>query len=331
MGTNENSDLQLITLKNNKKSELKILNYGAAIFSFKLLDKKGNFQNVIVGPKEPATFLKADYKKENKCFGATIGRFAGRISEGKFKIGEDQVQLNQHEGVHMHGGNTGFQHKLWNIEQVNEKNDPYVILTYLSKDGEEGYPGKLKVRVKYTLSEEDKISIEYTAKTDKETIVNLTNHSYFNLNGSGSVSDHFLAIDASKILELNEEKLPTGNLKKLKDQPKDYRESRLLGNRALDDVFVLDSGENENQVQLFSPLTGIKMLMSSNQPVIVVYVPEYLPNEWEYNMDIATEFPAICFEAQNYPDAPNFKNFSSALLKPDEEYQNKIIFDFSPQ
>ena len=327
----EPSDLQLITLKNCKKSELKILNYGAAIFGFKILDKKGNFQNVIVAPKDPETFLKPEYKKENKCFGASIGRFAGRISKGKFKIGEEQFQLNQHNGIHLYGENIGFQHKIWKVEQVNEEKDPFAILTYYSKDGEEGYPGNLEVRVKYTLTEKDAISIEYSAKTDKETIVNLTNHSYFNLNGSGSVSDHFLEIDASKILELNEEKLPTGNLKKLKDQPKDYRKSRLLGNRALKDVFVLDSGANENQVQLFSPLTGIKMLMSSNQPVIEVYLPESLPGAWEYNMNIDREFPGICFQAQNYPDAPNFKNFSSAVLKPDEEYKNNIIFDFSPQ
>lgn len=203
------------------------------------------------------------------------------------------------------------------------------MLSYHSEHLEEGYPGNLKVQVTYQLTEDNQVKITYRAETDRDTIVNLTNHAYFNLNGSGSVSDHFMQVNASKILELDERNLPTGNLTKLKNHPKDHRESKLLGNRELDDVYVLDTMENETQVQLFSPLSGIKLKLKSNQPVVVIYSPESLPDKWQYLAQIDEKFPAVALEAQNYPDAPNFRNFPSSLLKKGEVYENEIVYSFS--
>lgn len=325
----QKSDLKVIDLVNSNKSRLQILNYGATIFSFKMHDKNEKLIDLIVGPREPEEYLTQDYRDENKCFGATIGRFAGRISDGKFKIEEDEYELPyQEERVHLHGGKSGFQYKLWEIEKHDEGENPSVTLSYTSEHMEEGYPGRLQVKAKYTLTENDELKITYSARTDKTTIVNLTNHSYFNLNGGGSVSDHFMQVNASKILELDENKLPTGNLTKLKNSPKDYRENKLLGNRELDDVFVLDVMENEVQAQLFSSLSGIKMKLISNQPVVVVYSPEALP-DWNYLSEIDSKYPAVVLEAQNYPDAPNFRNFPSSFLKPGRMYENNITYAFS--
>ena len=303
---------------------------GASIFSFQIRDKHGDLTNVVVGPQDPEEYITENYWQENKCFGATIGRFAGRISEGKFSIEEEDYQLFENlEGVHLHGGKHGFQSKIWNVDKVSSGENPSVSLTYLSEHMEEGYPGNLEVEVTYTLTENDEVRIKYRAKTDKNTIINLTNHTYFNLNGGGSVSDHFMQVNASKILQLDEHNLPTGNLTKLKDNPKDYRENRLLGNRELDDVFVLDVMENEVQAQLFAPLTGIKLKVSSDQAVLVVYSPESLPDTIQYHSPMDDKFPAVAIEAQNYPDAPNFRNFPSSLLEPGEVYENNIVFAFS--
>ena len=325
----QKSDLKIIDLVNSNKSRLQILNYGATIFSFKILNKQKDLVDIVVGPRNAEDYLSQTYREENKCFGATIGRFAGRISDGKFKIEEEQYELFQEEGVHIHGGESGFQYKLWEVDRVEEGENPSVTLSYTSEHLEEGYPGKLQVQAKFTLTEKDEIKISYTAKTDKSTIVNITNHSYFNLNGGGSVSDHFMQVNASKILELDEKNLPTGNLTKLKQSSKDYRENKLLGNRELDDVYVIDVMENEVQAQLFSSLSGIKMKLSSNQSVLVVYSPETLPDSWKYFSAIDEKYPAVALEAQNYPDAPNFRNFPSSLLKPGEVYENNITFAFS--
>lgn len=326
----QKSDLKIIDLVNSNKSRLQILNYGAAIFSFKMLNKNEELIDLVVGPRQPEDYLTQDCREENKCFGASIGRFAGRIANGKFKIEEEEYELYQEkEGVHLHGGESGFQYKLWEVERHEKGENPSVTFSYTSQHMEEGYPGRLQVKVKYTLTEEDEIKISYSARTDKATIVNLTNHSYFNLNGGGSVSDHFIQVNASKILELDEHNLPTGNLTKLKNSPKDYRENKLLGNRELDDVYVLDVMENKVQAQLFSSLSGIKMKLISNQSVIVVYSPETLPDSWPYLSAIDKKYPAVALEAQNYPDAPNFRNFPSSLLKPGELYENNITFAFS--
>lgn len=324
------SDLKIIDLVNAKKTRLQILNYGATIFSFKMRNNKGELINLVVGPHDAEDYLNDEYREEGKCFGATIGRFAGRIANGEFEIGEEVYELDHvEEGVHLHGGEFGFQYKIWEIDKIHKGENPYVVLSYISEHLEEGYPGKLKVTAKFLLTEDNEIKISYKAKTDRETIVNITNHAYFNLNGSGSVSDHFMQVHSTKILELDENKLPTGNLTKLKGDPKDFSENKLLGNRELDDVFVTDVMENEAQAQLFAPLTGIKLKVSSNQPVLVIYSPETLPEAWTYLSEIDKKYPAVALEAQNYPDAPNFRNFPSSILKPGELYENKILFAFS--
>ncbi|MDT0644893.1 aldose epimerase family protein [Zunongwangia sp. F363] len=323
------TDLKLISLKNANKTEVKILNFGAALFSLKMFAASGKKVNVIVAPRSPEDFLTARYKSHNKCFGASIGRYAGRISGGNFSLDGEEYTLYQTEGVHLHGGDNGFQYKLWEVEEETEGSDPSVTLSYFSRDGEEGYPGNLKVSVTYTLSEEDELKILYTAETDKKTVVNLTNHTYFNLNGEGSVSDHFLCINADKILEVDEKQLPTGNLVNLRENYKNFEDNKLIGNRLLDDTFVLNSDDQEVSARLFAPLTGIKLEMRTNQRAVVAYAPEELPMDLEYQTRISPEYPSLCLEGQNFPDAPNFRNFPSSVLEPGEKYQNHLSFKFS--
>ncbi|WP_110688268.1 aldose epimerase family protein [Salegentibacter sediminis] len=327
METITEKELKTIQLLNKQQSKLEILNYGAAILSFIIKDKKGKPTNVIVSPKA-TEFVKPVYKNHNKCFGASVGRYAGRISGGKFKLDDQSFELQQKNGVHLHGGEYGFQYKIWKIEEQTSGENPSVTLSYFSEDGEEGYPGNLKASVKYCLTEENEILIEYTATSDKKTVVNLTNHAYFNLNGEGSVSDHFLQISANKILQVNEQMLPTGDLVKLKNKPKDFSKSKLIGNRPLDDSFVLNNEKNENAAVLFAPLTGIKMEVKTNQPALVAYAPEELPDDLEYKTLISKEYPSICLESQNFPDSPNFRNFPSSVLIPGERYSNQISLNF---
>jgi aldose 1-epimerase len=321
-------DLKTISLVNKKGSELEVLNYGAALLSFKIKDKRENPVNVVVSPWAE-DFITSVYKEHNKCFGASVGRYAGRISKGEFKLDETTYKLFEKDNVHLHGGKEGFQYKIWEIKEETTGPNPSVTLAYLSKDNEEYYPGNLEVEVKYTLTEDNEIQIEYTAHTDKKTVINLTNHTYFNLNGGGSISDHFLKIVAEKILEVDEKLLPTGNLTKLKKHPKNFSESKLIGNRNLDDTFVLKSEEDEVAARLFAPLTGIKMEVKTNQKALVAYAPESLPDDLNYHTEIAEEYPSICLEAQNFPDAPNFRNFPEAVLKPGEKYYNRISYNFS--
>jgi len=321
-------DLKTLSLTNKNGSELQLLNYGAAVLSFKIKDKSGNKVNVVVSPRAE-NFITSTYKEHNKCFGASVGRYAGRISKGEFKLDEVTYKLFEKDDVHLHGGENGFQYKIWEVEEETVAPNPSVKFSYFSRDGEESYPGNLKVAVKYTLTEDNELLIEYSAKTDKKTVINLTNHTYFNLNGEGSISDHFLKIEADKILEVNTKLLPTGNLTKLKKHPKNFSESKLIGNRILDDTFVLKSTKDEVAARLFAPLTGIKMEVKTNQKALVAYAPENLPEDFNYYTEIAEEYPSLCLEAQNFPDAPNFRNFPEAVLKPGEEYYNKISYKFS--
>jgi aldose 1-epimerase len=321
-------ELKTLSLINKNGSELQILNFGAAVLSFKIKDKSGKKINVVVSPWAE-DFITSTYREHNKCFGASVGRYAGRIAKGEFKLDKTTYKLFEKDDVHLHGGEYGFQYKIWEIEEETTAPNPSVKLSYLSKDGEESYPGNLQVGVTYTLTEDDELLIEYSGKTDKKTVINLTNHTYFNLNGGGSISDHFLKIEADKILEVDENLLPTGNLTKLKKHPKNFGQSKLIGNRNLDDTFVLRSEKDEVDARLFAPLTGIKMEVKTNQKAMVAYAPESLPQDFNYHTEIAEHYPSLCLEAQNFPDAPNFRNFPESVLKPGDEYYNRISYKFS--
>ena len=313
--------LQLIRLKNKKNTELVVLNFGATIFSLNI-----GGTNVIVGPADPDTYHSEIYHTRGKFFGASVGRYAGRISGGGFEIDGINYPIFEREGVHLHGGKNGFSYKFWEVTEVNQGEDPFVILEYHSPHLEEGYPGNLHVQVKYRLSENDEVEIEYLAQTDKKTVINLTNHAYFNLNGGGDVNNHKLQIEAGHYLESNAQNYPTGKLIEVKGTEYDFNRPATVGEVPLDTVFSLKN--DKKQVLLVGDQSGISLEVNTNQPAVVVYVPEELPTDWNYSFDIASERAAICLETQKFPDAPHQPRFPSAILNPGETYVNNTLWKF---
>ncbi|MGM1056578.1 MAG: aldose epimerase family protein [Bacteroidota bacterium] len=320
-------DLKIYTLTNNQGTKLQVLNLGASVFSLILIDKNEKPVNVVVGPENAADYISEDYAEENKCFGASVGRYAGRISNGSFQLNGKTYELYQKNGSHLHGGLRGFQSKIWKLEAENSGLDPSLILSCISEDGEEGYPGRLEIEVKYTLTSLNELVIEYTASTTKSSPVNLTNHTYFNLNGKGNVSDHRLFINAEKILETDKELRPSGKFISLNGNSKDFSEERKIQQTTLDDTFVLKEN-TKITASLYAPETGIEMQVETNQPSVVVYIPKELPRLWNYRTEISDAFPSICMETQNFPDAPNHANFPNSILEPGVKYLNRSVFKF---
>ncbi len=318
---NTSEKLRLIKLVNSRNTELVILNFGATIFSLKI-----NGINVIVGPAKPETYLTDIYQTRGKYFGASVGRYAGRISKGGFELEGVKYSIFEKEGVHLHGGEFGFSYKFWEVREIKETQDPHVILEYVSPHLEEGYPGELRVQVKYTLTEADEVKIEYTAQTDRKTIVNLTNHAYFNLNGGGDVDDHKLQINAEKYLETDAQNVPTGNLLNTVGTEFDFKNPAAIGEVLLDTVFSLTTAQK--QVVLVGDQSGISMEITTNQPAVVVYVPEDLPGDWKYSTETGAERAAICLETQKFPDAPHQPDFPSAILEPGQIYINSTLWKF---
>ena len=284
-----------------------VLDYGAIIQKLLVKDDEGRYTNVVVGFDYPS-----QYRNDNASLGACIGRYAGRISKGGFTLDRKSYPLFNEKGVHLHGGKEGFGKKYWTIEEVHKGDEPYVRLSYFSKHLEEGYPGNLKVTVTYKISNNE-LHIIHEATTDFTTVVNLTNHSYFKLDNENSIDHYFLKLNCPKIVETHENLLPTGKLTPIKDTPFDFSTERQIGDTRLDTPFATDD-HSSFVAMVYSTKSGISMEVNTNQRGVVIYTPQH--------------FPAICFETQNFPDAPNHPNFPSSVLRPSETYRNASIFKF---
>lgn len=318
----------MISLVNSSGTELKVGNFGATVLSLKLRSR-GKIVNVVVGPEDPTDYISTTYRKKGKFFGASVGRFAGRITNGRFTVDGEEHKVSSKEGVHLHGGQNGFSYKFWKIESTSQGHDPSVTLSYCSPNGEEGFPGELRVKVMYTLTETNEVWVDYSAETDRPTIVNLTNHTYFNLNGFGNVRGHELRIAADKILEVDKKLLPTGKLSEVKATEYDFQQGKKIVDIPLDTTFVFSAGTEESEkIHLVGDQSGISLSVISNQPAVVVYVPEELPDNWQYSTKIGDSRQAICLENQVHPDAPNHEQFPSVELKPGEKYQNSVRWMF---
>jgi aldose 1-epimerase len=299
--------LKQITLQ-NPFITLIVLNYGAIIQKLMVKDKDGKLTNVVVGLEFPS-----DYQYDNKYLGACTGRYAGRISKGGFELDRASYPLFHKNGVHLHGGKRGFGKKIWTIETIDHGEEPFVKLSYLSEHLEEGYPGNLKATVTYKLMNNE-LHIIHEATTDRSTVVNLTNHSYFCLDDAPTIDNHLLQLNCSQYVETDDDLLPTGRVSSVTASSYDFLEEKQIGTTRLDTPMVNNS-ISEVVAALSSEKSGISMKVTTNQPAVVVYTP--------------TDFPAICFETQNYPDAPNQKNFPNSVLRPGEVYKNhsKFVFD----
>lgn len=290
-------------------------------------NREGIPTDVVIGFPNAEDYTIPAYQKLNFCLGATIGRYAGRISNGGFYLNNTFYPLE--DTITLHGGTEGFDKQFWKVEEVNEGLNPFVIFSLESRGGAQGFPGNLKVYAKYQLIDHA-LQISYTASTDAPTVLNLTNHSYFNLDGTGSVAGNVLFVNAQQILQTNEIVVPTGQFLSVKDTPYDYSKPATLdfqGHYGLDTPFVLKDGTVK--ASLYSEKSGIQMEVSTNQPAVVLFTPQDFPKMGLRNQAGFGHFPAICFECQNYPDAPNQQHFPSAILLPGEAYRNEITYSFS--
>lgn len=323
-------NLKVYKLENTKGISVEFLNYGATIFKINVPNKNGTLTNVVVSLAKPEDYSSQEYIDKGLYIGSMVGRYAGRISNGGFTIDGERFDLYNVDGVHLHGGPKGLDKKFWSLDEFNQ-DENYVIFSCISKDLEEGYPGDLEVKIKYELTENNELNISYYAITNKPTHLNLTNHSYFNLNGEGSVLDHNLQIRSKKRLEVDALTVPTGKFLENKDSRFDYIEESKLGKEGfemIDDAFELNH-DTEAVASLFSEKTGILMEVKTNQPAVVVFTHPKFPELPLHKEVVYGNYPAICFECQNFPDAPNKSHFPSSLLKVGEQYRNETTYKFS--
>lgn len=321
-----NNTLEVFTLKNRNGMELQVSNFGATILGLKVLNKNKTVTNVIVGLDQAIDYLTVPYTDVPLFLGCSIGRYAGRISKGKFELEGKTYFLQNSNGVHLHGGN-GFDKKFWSLKSQTANT---VVLTYVSQHLEEGYPGTLEVEVFFEITENNCLIVSYSAITDEATPVNLTCHPYFNLDGENSILEHELWINSSKHLEVDEQLIPTGIILESKNTAFDYTNFSKINRTdfaGFDDTFILEKGHLK--AKLNSSKTGITMNVYTNEPAIVIYTPKQFPELNFKNQLGEGAFPAICFEPQNFPDAPNNDHFPNSILHPDEVYSNKMVFEFS--
>lgn len=313
-----------VTVIKNKYLELHTTHFGASMQALYVYDRDGRSQNVIFGYKEESS-----YGGNPFFMGAVCGRYAGRISSHGFTINNEHYPLDSDGEVHLHGGRLTLSFQKWQLQGTEAGDTPSVTYTITSDHLEGGYPGTIRVQAKYTLIK-NRVAIEYRAITDRTTHLNLTNHNYYNLNGGGSTDDHEVKITATGRLETDELKVPTGRIIPIKNTPYDLSTRKVLGEVvnqiALDDVFVFDN--TKRSAILYAPKTGIGLTLTSNQPGVVIFVPESL-GEGPFLNSAPLKFPAICLEPQNFPDAPNIAHFPSSLLKAGEVYTNLISLEFS--
>ena len=316
-------------MTNKNGMQLKVISYGAAITSLKIPLKNGDFIDVVLGFDTLEAYIKSFDLESAPYLGSTVGRYAGRISNGDFNLNGKTINLNRNNNNNsLHGGNIGFSQKQWKIKNVTEGENPSITLSYFSPDGEENYPGDLSIDLTYTLSDENELIIEYVATTSEDTVINLTHHSYFNLDGhSSTILEQDLLINSNKILETNEHNIPTGQFLNLENNLFDFNQAKKCP-QTIDTTFVLNDGE-EISASLFSPKNNLEMLVYTNQPAVHIYVGGNCFNaiKGKENADYHP-LSGICFETQNFPDAPNHDHFPNAVLRKDEVYQHKTMYKF---
>ena len=328
-------------MKNTKGVELKIMNYGGAIVSAIVPDKNGNFADIVLGHDSFQGYLKA-----NPYFGAIVGRYANRIAKGKFTLNGKVYTLATNNGQnHLHGGIKGFDKRIWNATPLITPNGVALKLSYLSKNGEEGYPGNLNVVVTYTLNNNNELRINYSASTDQTTIVNLTNHTYWNLAENGDILNHRIMINADKFTPVDSTLIPTGEIKSVYGTPFDFRKFRPIGdqinadniqlkyaNGGYDLNWVLNKDEHDSlslAARVTEPISGRVLEVWTTEPGLQFYSGNFLDGSITgKNGQIYKKHTAFALEAQHFPDSPNHPNFPSVVLKPGQEYKQTTIYKF---
>ena len=334
--------VNLYTLRNNKGAEVGICNYGGLVLFLKVPDRHGKFADVVLGYDNLP-----DYIKDTPYFGALIGRYGNRIAKGKFTLDGKEYTLAVNNGPNaLHGGLKGFDKVVWEPRFLATHAGPSLELVYVSKDGEEGYPGTLSVKAIYTLTEDNALMLDYVTTTDKDTVLNLTHHSYFNLAGKGDILNHQVMMPADKFTPVDVNLIPTGELKPVDGSPFDFRTPTAIGARIgqEDEQLKFGGGYDHNWVinkpmgqlglmaRVYEPTSGRVMEVWSTDPGLQFYSGNFLDGKnkgkggWVYKYR-----NGFCMEPQHYPDSPNQPNFPSVVLKPGQTYRNTIIYKFSVQ
>lgn len=316
-------------IRNSNGMQLQIINYGATITSLKIPLENGELVDVVLGFETLQDYLNSFNLKSAPYFGATVGRYAGRINNGVFTLNGKKIQLSKNNNNHsLHGGNLGYSQRVWRFKNKNEGKNPFITFTLFSPDNEENFPGDLSVELTYTLSDSNELIVEYKAVSTESTIVNLTHHSYFNLDGhKNSIAEQQLFINSNKTLETTNENIPTGRFLNLSNCPFDFRLPKNCPLK-IDNTFLLDK-ETKLAASLFSKKNNLKMEVYTNQPAVHIYVGGNCFNtiKGKENADYHSQ-SGICFEAQNFPDAPNHEHFPNAVLKKGATYNHKTIYQF---
>lgn len=327
------------TLKNSKGAEARIINYGGIITAVRVPDKQGKMGDVVLGYDNLEGYL-----KETPYFGALIGRYGNRIGNAKFSLNGKEYKLAANDGPNtLHGGIKGFDKVVWTPKVMATLSGPALELTYLSKDGEEGFPGNLNVRAVYSFGEDNAIKLVYTATTDQDTVLNLTQHSYFNLKGSGDILDHVVMIPADTFTPVDSTLIPTGELKPVEGTPFDFRKPTPIGARInqADEQLRIGKGYDHNWVinkksgltlmaRVQEPTTGRILEVFSTDPGLQFYSGNFLDGKITGKGGWAYQFRnGFCMEPQHFPDSPNKPSFPSVVLKPGQNYNHTIIYRFS--
>ena len=331
--------VELYTLTNAKGAEVRIMTYGGVVVSLSVPDRAGKLGDIVAGfDTLEGYFIPPPF------FGAIIGRYGNRIGKGKFSLNGTEYTLAKNNGEnHLHGGLRGFDKVIWKAKEAPGQS---LELSYLSKDGEEGYPGNLSTTVTYTLTDNNELKIEYSATTDKDTVVNLTNHSYFNLagQGEGDILSHVVAINADKFTPADKGLIPTGELKNVEGTPFDFRTPHTIGERvdAKDEQLGYGPGYDHNWVlnrtgsalepaaKVTEPTSGRVMEVLTTEPGLQFYVGNFLDGTLHGKSGkVYKRRSAFCMETQHFPDSPNKPNFPSTVLKTGDRYQTTTVYRFS--
>jgi aldose 1-epimerase len=336
----DGTPVELYTLRNAKGIEARICNYGGLVISLKVPDRNGNFADVTLGYDNLE-----DYLKNSPYFGALIGRYGNRIAKGKFTLnGKAYTLAVNNEANALHGGIKGFDKVVWQAKPMQTSAGPALELNYVSRNGEEGYPGTLTVKAVYTLTADNGLRLEYTATTDQDTVVNLTHHSYFNLAGKGDILGHEVYLNADKYTPVDSTLIPTGELRPVQGTPFDFRKPTTIGARinqndeqlkfgkGYDHNWVINktSGKLELMARVYEPTTGRVMEVWSTEPGLQFYSGNFLDGTIKGKGGRVYQFRnGFCMEPQHFPDSPNRPEFPSVVLKPGQVYQNTIIYRFS--
>jgi len=336
----EGKEAKLFTLENDNNLTVQITNYGGIITSIEMPDKNGRKENIVCGFNKLVDYLSDEYLESYPYFGAIIGRSGNRIAKGHLNIEGKTYEMAINNGPnHLHGGKTGFDRRLWDAQTFEKEDSVGVELSYLSPHLEENYPGNLKVKCVFSLNNQNELVIEYFAETDQATIVNLTNHSYFNLTGGNeNILNHKLKLNASKMTAMKEQ-IPTGAIVPTDNTPFDFSDFKTFKqdldklSTGYDDNFVLDNdkGELKKAGTLKEDKSGRQIEVSTTQPGMQVYTGYWIP---ELTIDGKKKFGSyagVALETQHYPDTPHHDNFPSTMLLPDETYNEKTIYKLTTE